>query len=51
VWFDLGESAAELRDVDRLARACRELARLDAERAKPLRRRLSRLRAERRAAG
>ena len=50
LWSDLGQSAAELKDVDRVRRACRELSRLDAEMAKPLRRRLRTLRQERRAA-
>ncbi len=40
LWADLGASAAELRDVPRLRRACRELGRVDAEAAKALRRRL-----------
>jgi Flp pilus assembly protein TadD len=40
VWSDLGQSAAELRDVPRLRRACRELGRLDAGMAKSLRRKL-----------
>jgi tetratricopeptide (TPR) repeat protein len=51
VWSDMGESAAELRDVPRLRRACRELGRLDAEMAKPLRRKLRSLRSEERAGG
>jgi tetratricopeptide (TPR) repeat protein len=49
LWSDLGHSAAELKDLERLKRACRELGRLDAEMAKPLRRRLRSLRAEGRA--
>jgi tetratricopeptide (TPR) repeat protein len=49
VWSDLGHSAAEVKDVERLKRACRELGRLDAEGAKPLRRLLRKLRAEGRA--
>mgnify|MGYP003555940821 FL=1 len=44
LWSDMGESAAEVRDLERLRRACRALGRLDAERAKPLRRRLRSLR-------
>jgi len=44
LWSDMGESAAEVRDLERLRRACRELGRLDAERAKPLRRLLRSLR-------
>jgi len=46
VWSDMGQSAAELRDLARLKRACRELARLDADLAKPLRRRLRSLTVE-----
>jgi tetratricopeptide (TPR) repeat protein len=49
VWSDLGHSAAEVKDLERLKGACRELGRLDAEMAKPLRRRLRSLRAEGRA--
>jgi tetratricopeptide (TPR) repeat protein len=49
LWSDMGESAAELRDVPRLRRACRELGRLDAGMAKSLRRRLRSLRSEGRA--
>lgn len=49
VWSDFGHSAAEVKDLERLKRACRELGRLDAEMAKPLRRRLRALRAEGRA--
>jgi predicted Zn-dependent protease len=46
LWQDLGESAAELRDVVRLKRACRELGRLDADMAKALRKKLRRLRSD-----
>jgi tetratricopeptide (TPR) repeat protein len=49
LWADLGNSAAEVRDLERLKRACCELGRLDAELAKPLRRRLRALRATERA--
>lgn len=49
VWSDFGNSAAEVRDLERLRRACRELGRLDAEMAKPLRRRLRSLRVKERA--
>ena len=46
LWSDMGHSAAELRDVARVARACRELGRLDApDLARALRARLRRLRA------
>ena len=48
LWSDMGDSAAEVRDVARLRRACRELSRLDAAMAKPLRRRLRSLLAEER---
>jgi hypothetical protein len=51
VWSDMGHSAAELRDVRTVQRACRELGRLDApDLARALRARLRRLRAEERAA-
>ncbi len=46
LWADLGDSAAELRDVPRLRRACRELGRVDAEMAKALRRKLRSLTAK-----
>jgi tetratricopeptide (TPR) repeat protein len=51
LWSDLGESAAELRDLPRLRRACRELGRLDADLAKALRRKLRSLVSGERARG
>jgi cytochrome c-type biogenesis protein CcmH/NrfG len=52
LWADMGHSAAELRDVPTVRRACRELGRLaEPDLARALRARLRRIRAEDRAAG